>query len=47
VVLDGFALLDEGVLGAGEAALDDAAHDRSAELGSRLTEDLAGGKHFD
>jgi hypothetical protein len=47
VVLDGFALLDEGVLGAGEAALDDVAHDRSAELARRLAENLVGGKHFD
>lgn len=50
VLLHGLALLDEGVLGAGEAALHHVAHDRSAELGAearRLAEHLAGGKHFD
>jgi hypothetical protein len=50
VLLDGLPLLDEAVLGAGEAALDDVAHDGSAELGAEagsLAEHLAGGEHFD
>ncbi len=34
MLLDGLPLLDEAVLGAGEAALHHVAHDRSAELGA-------------
>lgn len=33
VRLDGLTLLDEGVLGGGQAALDELAHDGAAELG--------------
>lgn len=50
MLLDSLPLLDEAVLGAGKAALDDVAHDRSAELGAEarsLAKHLAGGKHFD
>ena len=49
VLLDGLTLLDEGVLGRGQAALDVAAEGGVAQLGgqagSRL-EDLALGEHF-
>lgn len=49
--LDGLALLDEGVVGAGQAALHDVAHDGSPELGAQAgggsAEHVAGGEHFD
>lgn len=50
MLLDSPPLLDEAALGAGEATLDDVAHDGSAELGAEagcLAKHLTGGKHFD